>query len=200
MNSGVRSAAFAALLLLIATPLVAQSTDTRLIEAARSGDSAAVRSLLASGVDVNAADGDGLTALHAAAERGHDEVVEHLLARRADAGATTRIGSYTPLHLAALGAHAEVAEMLVEAGADPNAVTTNSGVTALHLAAAAIDGAPTVEVLLQHGADPNAREASAGQTPLMFAAAENQADAIRELTGAGADPSLTTRVVDVLYN
>jgi ankyrin repeat protein len=195
-----RIASIAALLLAIAGPGFAQSVDTRLIEAARSGDADAVRSLLASGADVNAAGGDGLTALHAAAERGHAEVVEQLLARNADVGATTRIGRYTPLHLAAMGAHDEVAETLVEAGADPNVLTTTSGVTPLHLAAAAIDGGATVEVLLAHGADPNAREASAGQTPLMFAAAENRAGAIRALTRAGADPSVTTQVVDVLYN
>jgi ankyrin repeat protein len=64
-----RIASIAALLLAIAGPGFAQSVDTRLIEAARSGDADAVRSLLASGADVNAAGGDGLTALHAAASR-----------------------------------------------------------------------------------------------------------------------------------
>jgi ankyrin repeat protein len=200
MRIYTKPVATAVLLLALAAPVVAQSIDTRLIQAARSGDVGAVRSALGSGVDVNAAEGDGLTALHAAAERGHAEVVELLLARNADVHAKTRIGSYTPLHLAAMSAHAEIADDLLEAGADANAVTTNSGVTPLHLAAEAIGGAGTVELLLEHGADPNAREASAGQTPLMFAAAENRADAIRVLLEAGADPSVTTRVVDVLYN
>jgi ankyrin repeat protein len=79
-------------------------------------------------------------------------------------------------------------------------VTTNSGVTPLHLAAAAIGGEKTVAALLRSGADPNALEASAGQTPLMFAAAENRAAAIHELLRGGADPAVTTRVVDVLYS
>jgi ankyrin repeat protein len=185
----------AALIVALVVPLEAQ-----LIEAAGSGDLAAVRSALSQGADVNEAEGDGLTALHVAAEQGHAEIVELLLARGASASPTTRIGSYTPLHLAAMGGHAEVAEVLLDAGGNANAVTTNSGVTPLHLAAAAIDGADAVEALLEHGADPNAREASAGQTPLMFAAAENRADAIRVLMRHGADPALTTRVVDVLYN
>jgi ankyrin repeat protein len=175
-------------------------TEAQLVEAARSGDVPAVRSLLAQGLDVNGARGDGMTALHAAAEGGQAEVVELLLARGAAVRSTTRIGSYTPLHLAARGAHAPVAELLLNAGGDPNAVTTTSGVTPLHVAAAAIDGTATIETLLRHGADPNAREASAGQTPLMFAAAENRAAAIRELMRHGADPSVTTEVVDVLYS
>ena len=41
-----------------------------LIEAARRGDAEAVRSLLRDGADPNRAQGDGLTALHVAAERG----------------------------------------------------------------------------------------------------------------------------------
>jgi len=178
-----------------AAPLQAQLT-----EAARAGDVAAVRASLDRGADVNAAEGDGITALHAAAEVGHVEIVEILLARGANVAAATRIGAYQPLHVAALGAHADVAEALLEAGADADAVTSNTGVTPLHLAAGAVDGAETVEVLLEHGADANARESSSGQTPLMFAAAENRADAIRVLLRAGADPSITTRVVDVLYN
>jgi ankyrin repeat protein len=204
-----------ALLLTAAAPMRAQLTpapatdassggerlgDARLMEAASSGDVAAARSSLDRGADVNGAEGDGLTALHVAAEQGHAALVDLLIARGASVDAATRIGSYTPLHLAAMGAHADVASSLLRAGADVNAVTTNSGVTPLHLAAAAIDGGATVEALLAHGADPNARESSAGQTPLMFAAAENRADAIRALLRHGADPSLTTRVVDVLYS
>jgi ankyrin repeat protein len=178
----------------------AERVEGQLVEAARSGDGATVRALLTQGADVKEATGDGMTALHAAAERGHAAIVDMLIERHAAVEPKTRIGSYTPLHLAALGAHAAVAEKLLDAGADPNAVTTNTGVTPLHLAAAALDGAETVAVLLEHGADPDARESSAGQTPLMFAAAENRAAAIRELIGRGADPAVTTRVVDVLYS
>ncbi len=176
------------------------AVEGQLVDAARAGDVATVRALLQQGADANEANGDGLTPLHAAAERGNAAIVELLMDRHAAIGAKTRIGNYTPLHLAALGAHTAVAEKLLEAGADPNAVTTNTGVTPLHLAAAALNGAETVAALLEHGADPNAREIAAGQTPLMFAAAENRADAIRELIRRGADPSVTTRVVDVLYS
>jgi len=139
---------------------------------------------------VNAAQGDGLTALHWAARRGHAEV--------ADLEAKTRIGRYTPLHLASQGGHGSVVNRLLAAGGDPGAVTTNSGVTPLHLAAAAIGGAEAVAALLAHGADPNARESSAEQTPLMFASGSNRAEAARTLLQGGADPEISTKVVEVL--
>ena len=169
-----------------------------IIEAARRGDAEAVRSLLDQGVDVNEARGDGMTALHRAAERGHAEVAELLIAASADVETKTRIGSYTPLHLGSRGGHAVVIMMLLEAGGHPNAVTTNSSVTPLHLAAAAIDGAEAVAALLGHGANPNARAGSAGQTPLVFAAGSNRAASVRELLKGGADPGVSTKVVDVL--
>jgi ankyrin repeat protein len=133
-----------------------------------------------------------------AALRGDADAVRSLLAAGADVEAKTRIGSYTALHLASRGGHVSVIRMLLEAGANPRAVTTTSGVTPLHLAAASIGGAEAVGALLAHGADPNARESSAGQTPLMFAAAGNRAAAIRELLKRGADPGISTNVIDVL--
>ena len=151
-----------------------RSLGNDLLEAARAGDAAAVRALLQTGAEVNAARGDGITALHLAAEHGHAEAARTLL----DAGAAvergTRIGHYTPLHLAARGGHGDVVALLLGAGADPLAVTTSSGATALHLASAAVGGQRAVAALLDHGADPDAREASAGQTPLIFAAAANR--------------------------
>ncbi len=161
-------------------------------------EGAAAQTVLRAGADVNAARGDGITALHLAAEQGDAEAVQALLDAGADVGAGTRIGRYTPLHLAARGGHGDVVAMLLEAGADPLAATTNSGATALHLAAGAVRGHGAVAALLEHGADPNAREASAGQTPLMFAAAANRAEAIAALLDGGADPGLATAEVDVL--
>ncbi len=172
--------------------------DVGLIEAAREGDAARVRSQLDRGAEVNLAQGDGMTPLHWAAERGHASVVDLLISASADVEAKTRIGSYTPLHLASRGAHSGVVQRLLEAGADAGAATTNSGVTPLHLAAGAINGEDAVAALLEQGADPNALEGSAGQTPLMFAAAGNRIPAIRVLLGAGADPGIPTEVIDVL--
>ncbi len=196
MRTAVRSAVLLGIAVVLAG--AAPSPDIiEIVEAARQGNVQAVRSLLDQGADVNAARGDGLTALHRAAERGHAEVAELLIAASADVEAKTRIGSYTPLHLGSRGGHAAIIMMLLEAGGNPNAVTTNSGATPLHLAAAAIEGAEAVAALLGHGADPNAR-ARAGQTPLIFAAGSNRALSVRELLKGGANPGARTKVIDVL--
>ena len=165
-----------------------------ILDAARAGDGAALATLLASGADVNAAAGDGMTALHLAAEHGHDEVVGTLLDAGADVSAVTRIGSYTPLHLAGRRGDGTAVQALLRAGADPNALTTSSRATPLHLAAGAVDGTRAVEALLRAGADPNVLEGSAGQTPLMFAAAANEGASVQALIDAGANPRDPLRV------
>ena len=182
--------------LLLAPAVADAQANSPVADAAQRRDPEAVRRLLREGADVNAPQGDGMTALHWAAERGDAPLCEVLLYAGARVDAGTRIGHYTPLHLAARTASADVVAMLLEAGSDPDARTTNSGVTALHLAAAA--GDPRVlRALLAGGADMNGLEGAWGQTPLIFAAAYNRVAAIETLLDAGADPSLTARSVDV---
>ena len=172
--------------------------DRALLDATRRGDVAAVKALLKEGADPNSAEGDGLTALHLAAQEGNLEIAKLLLGARANVEAKTRIGAYTPLHLASGSGQALVVRALIEAGADPAAVTTTTGVTPLHLAARAINGEAAVRTLLERGAPVNARESKAGQTPLMFAAAAGRTAAIRELIAHGADAGMRTEVVDVV--
>ena len=181
--NGVKS--MAALGLVAVLCGAALQTGGPLIDAARNGDVEAVRSLLSEGADVNAAQGDGMTALHWAAELGHTAVADLLLSVGADVGAKTRIGSYTPLHLASRSGNGPIASALLDAGANPQATTTNSGVTPLHLAAAALGAAEVVTELLMYGAKVDAREVSSGQTALMFAAAFNRAEAIAARAWAG---------------
>ena len=183
---------------LVSVAVAAPAPSDSITVAARHGQTELVRALLEQGADVNAAQGDGMTALHWAAERGHAELAALLIAASGNVEATTRIGHYTPLHLGSRGGHSRIVSTLLEAGADPHAVTTTSGVTPLHLAAAATAGGRTVAALLEYGADPNAREAAAGQTPMMFAAGSNRAVAISQLLEAGANPAVTTDVIDVL--
>ena len=171
--------------------------DSPVADAAMRGDVATVRELLRQGLDVNAAQGDGMTALHWAADRGDAELADMLIYAGADVAAVTRIGQYTPLHLAARRGSATILGSLIAAGSDVMAPTENSGASPLHLAAAA--GNPdAVRVLLDAGADPDAVEAEWGQTPLTFAAAGNRADAIRVLLEGGANPDITSLVVDII--
>ena len=197
-GSGATAALIGILVFVLAGAHPTGALAQTVLDAARAGDGAALSTLLASGADVNAAAGDGMTALHLAAERGHAEVVGTLLDAGADVSAVTRIGSYTPLHLAGRRGDGSAVEALLRAGADPNALTTTSRATPLHLAAGAVDGIRAVEALLRAGADPNATEGSAGQTPLMFASAANEGASVRALIDAGADPGIRTESHDVL--
>ena len=171
--------------------------DSPVADAAMRGDVAAVRKLLAGGADVNAAQGDGMTALHWAAEYGDAELARMLLHAGAAVAPATRIGSYAPLHIAARNGHTSMAVLLLEAGGDATAAAPGTGATPLHLAAAA-GAAELVVALIERGADIDAREAGWGQTPLMFAASMNRVDAIRALLDAGADPDITSRVEDLV--
>ena len=170
--------------------------DSPVADAAMRGDIEAVRALLKDGGDVNAAQGDGMTALHWAAEAGDMEMVGMLLYAGANLRGVTRLGDYTPLHLASKAGNERVVAGLLEAGADPSAYTTTGEVTPLHFAAAS-GSAVSVEVLLGHGAAVNARESVRGQTPLMLAAGLNRVEAVRVLLENGADPSLRTQAIDI---
>ena len=170
--------------------------DSPVADAAMRGDVAAVRSLIDQGADVNGAQGDGMTALHWAAENGSAATAELLLSAGANLSAVTRLGGYTPLHLAAKAGSAGVVQAFLEAEADPRATTTTGAATPLHFAAAAGSG-DAVKALIDHGADPNAPGSAWGQTPLMFAAAADRVGAIHALVSGGADPSITARVIDI---
>jgi ankyrin repeat protein len=163
-------------------------------DAAMRGDAAAVQSLLRQGADVNAAQGDGMTALHWTALNGDLKTMNVLLAAKAKTDPLTRLGGYTPLHLASSRGHAEVVVRLLDAGSNPVTVTA-TGVQPIHLAAEA--GNPdAVRALLDHGADINARDATHGRTPLIFATSENRLEAMKLLLAKGADIRQATKVID----
>ena len=153
--------------------------------AASRGDIDAVRALLKSGADAGAAQGDGMTALHFAADRGDATMAAMLVHAGANVSAGTRIGRYTPLHLASRAGAGPVVRALLTAGADPSARVENGGVTPLHLAAES-GSVDAVSALLDAGADANATETEWGQTPLIFAADANRVAVISLLVTRGA--------------
>jgi uncharacterized protein len=174
---------------------LAASDESRVADAAMQGDRTAVRTLLKQGLDVNAAQGDGMTALHWAARQGDAETARMLIYAGANVRAATRLGAYTPLFMASQLGHATVIDTLLKAGADPKGTTSN-GTTPL-MAASASGKADAVKLLIDRGADVNAKENARGQSALMFAAASNRVDAMKVLIAAGADVALTTKVVDL---
>ena len=177
--------------------LPAAPPATPVADAARRGEAATVRALLAQGEDAAAAHGDGMSALHWAAERGDAEMAGALIHAGATVDAVTRVGHYTPLHVAATAGRAEVVGVLLSSGADATAAAGAGGVTPLHLAAAA-GSVAAIGALLDHGAEVDARERAWGQTPLIFAAARNRVDAVRALLARGADPDAASKTVDLV--
>jgi ankyrin repeat protein len=177
-----------------AAPASANGRAT-VVDAAMRGDRDEVRTLLKSGDDVNAAQPDGMTALHWAVQKSDVELAKLLLYGGANLRATTRIGGYTPLLMASKMGDAAMVEALLGSGADAKATTTN-GATSLMLASFA-GSADAATALLAHGADVNAKETVKGETALDFAAEAGRANVIRVLTAGGADPNVTTKVIDL---
>ena len=164
-------------------------------DAAMRGDRASVLALIKQGADVNAPQGDGVTALHWAARTADAELVKALVAAGANAGARTVFGAYTPLHLAAERGAAPAITALLAAGAAADA-KTSTGATPLMFAAASGDTA-AITALIDAGANVNAEETDRLQTPLIFAAAADRLDAVKLLIARGADPNHATRLTDL---
>ncbi|HUC76503.1 MAG TPA: ankyrin repeat domain-containing protein [Vicinamibacterales bacterium] len=164
-------------------------------DAAQLGDRDGVRSLLKQAADVNAAQGDGMTALHWAAMKNDVDLARTLLYAGANVRAMTRMGSYTPLVLAARNGSAAVMEPLIAAGADANTKTAN-GTTVLMLAAAS-GNVDAVTLLLDKGADINTTEPVQNLNAAMFAAASNRAPVVALLAKRGADLTATSKVIDL---
>ena len=184
-----------AIALAIALSAGINAADSPIADAAARGDREAVKALLKKAADVNAAQGDGMTALHWAAMNGDGDLVQMLIVAGANVRATTRLGTYTPLYLAAQQGHGAVIQALLKAGADLNAGTPN-GTSPLMVAAASGD-LDAVKALVDNGADVNGKDGVRQQTPLMYAAASNRAAVIEYLAAKGADFKATSKVSDL---
>ena len=175
--------------------VMAAAPAADLAEAAMQGDIDRVRSQLEQGADVNAAQGDGMTALHWAAYKDNLEMARMLLDAGADVKRATRIGSITPLFMAGGNGSTTMIDLLLKAGADANAVN-ELGTTAL-MKTAASGSVDAVNSLLEHGASVNTVEKARQQTALMFAAALDRAPVVRLLAARGADLNAISKMVPV---
>lgn len=178
-----------------AAPFAAE--DSALIDAVRSGSLDRLRSALTAGVNVNAPQGDGATALHWAAHRNDVAAADLLLRAGAAVNAANDLG-VTALWLASVNGSDAMVKRLLEAGANPS-LAIESGETPL-MAAARSGSAAAVALLASRGADLNAREHIRGQTALMWAADQRHPDVVRALIQAGADVQIRSRVWRQLEN
>lgn len=149
-----------------------------------------VKTLLSvGGVDVNAKNKDGRTALIEAAMEGHVEVVRLLLENKADVNEKITKACATALMAAACNGHTETVKLLLENKADINAETSNGG-TALQYAAYK-GHIEVVKLLLENKADVNAKIVG-GRTALMAAAEKGYSDIVKLLLENKADVNAKT--------
>ena len=170
----------------------AGNSDRQLADAAKGRDWAAVGILLERGVDVNAPQGDGATALHWAAHWNDLDTVGRLIDAGAHVDASNELGA-TPLWVACASRNTEVVDRLLAAGADANRGLL-AGETVLMRCTATGDPA-AVRALIEHGAEVDAREPENGQTALMWAPAHRNPEVTRVLLqhGAAVDSRTITR-------
>ena len=164
-------------------PPAAAADSPPLIAAVKNVDRGAVQRLLKQGVDVNATEGDGATALLWASYRDSLDLVDLLLGAGAKVNAANDLGA-TALWLASVNRNAPMVQRLLKAGADPN-LALNAGETPL-MAASRSGSADAVEALAAKGARVNAAGVR-GQTALMWAAAQKHPDVVKVLLAHGAD-------------
>jgi ankyrin repeat protein len=185
MSLQFKSLAFKVLaaVMLLPSCVVAAEPAAELAGAAERHDLDAIRGLLEQRASANAAQVDGMTALHWTVYHDDTEASRWLVDAGADVGTANRYG-VTPLAIACTNGNGDIVELLLKAGADPNS-TLLGGETALMTAARTGVVAP-VSLLIKHGADVNAKQQS-GQSAIMWAAAEGHVDVVRALIDAGAD-------------
>lgn len=170
-----------ALLLAVLHGLLQAGPVDELTIAAERNNGSGVLTLLLRGVDPNAADSNGRTALNVALREESDKAFNSLLAYpQLDVNAGNANGE-TPLMMAALKGRLEWVQLLVKRGAKIN----RSGWTPLHYACSGPDNGVALWLIAQ-GADINARSPN-GTTPLMMSVRYGPVDLAEDLLKAGAD-------------
>jgi ankyrin repeat protein len=142
--------------------------DTALMFAARVGDLASAKLLVAAGANVNDADAWGVSATILAAHSGYGELVEFLLEKGADPNAAA--AGFTALHEAIMRRDERTVTALLAHGADPNAPLQT--------------WTPTRRA----SDDFNFQPALVGATPFWLAARFSEPNVMRLLVKHGGDP------------
>ncbi len=147
---------------------IPQGGYTPLLFAARVGDLASARLLVAAGADVNDQPPYGTSAAVVAAHSGHGAVAAFLLRQGADPNAAD--AGYTALHAAILHKDAGLVRALLDHGADPEARVRAS------------------TPVRRDAVDFYLHPSYVGATPFWLAARFNAPDIMRLLLAHGADP------------
>jgi hypothetical protein len=117
-------------LLLLSGPTLAQDPGEELRRAATTGDIAKVKELLDKGVDPNAANPYGGTALVYACDKGYPEIVKLLLERGADPKFKNNFYGFPAIGWAAQKGNVEIANLLIDKGAEVDFAILQMGIHA----------------------------------------------------------------------
>ena len=151
--------------------------------AAQEGQLDVIKKLLDKGININAKDENGQTALMHAAMYHNNAILKELINRGADLSIKDNDG-YTALMNAAFHCDVEGTKELINRGSDLNA-KTNNGMSIFHVAAWG-GKEEIMDELLKRGFDLNAKYDS-GKTALMLAAGLGNEKVIKYLISRGAD-------------
>nr|XP_019066592.1 ankyrin repeat domain-containing protein 50-like isoform X2 [Solanum lycopersicum] len=161
--------------------------ETPVLNAARHGHTATVQYLIDKGAEPAILSTSG-AALHNAARNGHIELVKFFLSIGVDIDLQSDVG--TPLMWAVGHRQKDVVKVLL---ANFNQVG-DDGMSPLQ-AAVAVDSFPCVELLVKAGANVNVMTGEGmwcgEMTPLLVAARKGNAESVKCLLQAGADPNFT---------
>jgi ankyrin repeat protein len=161
-----------------------------IVEAAKNGDREALRTLIQKKADVNAAEGDGSTALQWASYKDDLESADLLIRAGANVNASNDLG-VTALWTASQNGNTALVKRLLDAGANPN-LALLAGETPVMVASRS--GYPkVVELLAAKGAHVNER-GTRGQTALMWAVSQQHPEVVKVLLSHHADLSLRSEV------
>ncbi len=105
------------LTILVCSFVYAGDAEESLWSAAKSGDLAAIKKLVAAGVDVNAKTKYDATALAYACDKGHVDIVRYLLEQGAEVNTTDNFYNFTPLGWAGFNEHVKIIGLLLDNGA-----------------------------------------------------------------------------------
>jgi uncharacterized protein len=140
-------------LLIIAGPIVLAGDSSALLTAIRNSDYAQVDKLLRAGTDVNAADGDGTTALMHSVIESNAKTMKLLIDSGANVDAKNALGSTALMYAAT---NLAKTRLLLDAGAEVKA-TGKHGATAMSVAVTTFGSTPVLKLLTAKGLKPDDR-------------------------------------------